>query len=146
MRIERLMIVASLILILLSVETWGANNDIIQSNNIHGTNVRIKRVELEYLDKDISDAELWRSIYIKHLTMDTVALAQFLLSMDELDRFVESCPDSDYDFITAWYASRVFDNNRQIHRKALEKAKEILDGIQIEIADDGDFSKEPTTK
>lgn len=146
MRIERLMIVASSILILLSVETWGANNDIIQSNNIHGTNVHIKRVELEDLDKDISDAELWRSMYIKRLTMDTVALAQFLLSMDELNRFVESCPDSDYGFITAWYASRVFDKNRQIHQRALEKAKEILDGIQIEIADDGDFSKEPTTK
>ena len=80
--------------------------------------------------KDARDEAIFRHVYVSRMSNDPAVLAKFLLATGNLDEFSEVDENDHSETIKNCMA--VFSENEEIHREALERAKELFSEIHID--------------
>lgn len=142
---KKLAILMLVIISLFSMAACGSNKDVNEEISIEPTEASKdinKGISIEPNDtteagpcNDYEDIAAWeeanyRQQYVLRLSEKPEALAEFLYVTSELDEFV--WVDAEDRSETIKYAVEVFSKDKQTHQRALERAKEIFDSMQID--------------
>lgn len=84
----------------------------------------------DYEDKDARDEAIYRREYVLRLSEEPEELAEFLFTTNELNKFVEV--DAKDSSKTIENVVAIFSEDKDIHQRALERAKEVFAETHID--------------